>query len=195
MKKLYISTKNKNKLKELSRMLGDDIELLHPGEDDEDVEETGVTLWENALLKANVGFERSGVPTIADDTGIEVDALNGGPGVYSARYAGEDATYEDNCRKLLQEMKGVAEEQRGARFRTVIAYVDGQSEPRRFDGIVEGRIITSNRGEGGFGYDPVFEVEGTEKTMAEMGSDEKNAISHRGNALRAFVKWWEENKG
>jgi len=176
-------------------MLGDDIELLHPGEDDEDVEETGVTLWENALLKANVGFERSGVPTIADDTGIEVDALNGGPGVYSARYAGEDATYEDNCRKLLQEMKGVAEEQRGARFRTVIAYVDGQSEPRRFDGIVEGRIITSNRGEGGFGYDPVFEVEGTEKTMAEMGSDEKNAISHRGNALRAFVKWWEENKG
>jgi len=195
LKKLYISTKNKNKLKELSRMLGDDIELLHPGEDDEDVEETGVTLWENALLKANVGFERSGVPTIADDTGIEVDALNGGPGVYSARYAGEDATYEDNCRKLLQEMKGVAEEQRGARFRTVIAYVDGQSEPRRFDGIVEGRIITSNRGEGGFGYDPVFEVEGTEKTMAEMGSDEKNAISHRGNALRAFVKWWEENKG
>jgi len=192
--KLYLSTKNKDKLRELSQLFNGKVDLHHPGHDDEDVEETGDTLWDNALLKAEAGFERSGIPCIADDTGLEVDALNGAPGVYSSRFAGEDASYDDNCNKLLEDLEGVELSDRNARFRTVIAYVDGKSEPKRFDGVVEGIIISEKRGENGFGYDPVFLVKGTKKTMAEMMPEEKNALSHRGQAFRAFANWWKEEE-
>lgn len=187
---LYVSTKNQHKLEEIGQILGGGVTILHPAENDPDVAESGETLWENALLKAKAGFERSGVPTIADDTGLEVDALNGEPGVYSSRFAGENASYEDNRHKLLADLSGVPSSERAARFRTVIAYVDGERE-LRFDGVVEGAIISDERGDGGFGYDPIFLPEGEEKTMAEMSQDEKNEISHRGRAFREFFVWWK----
>lgn len=191
-RRLYISTKNRDKLRELAAIFGSDVELHHPVADDPDVEETGDTLWENALLKARAGFERSGMPTIADDTGLEVDALGGEPGVYSSRYAGEDATYEDNVRKLLRELENVPADERTARFRTVIAYVNGDGFEKRFDGTVQGQILDERRGEGGFGYDPVFLPDEARETFAQMDDDAKNAISHRGRALRAFARWWLE---
>lgn len=186
---LLISTRNRDKYRELSLMLGDKVDLRQPDVDDPDVEETGDTLWENALLKARDGFERHGIPTIADDTGLEVDALDGRPGVYSARYAGEDASYEDNVNLLLKELDGVPLEKRTARFRSVIAYVDGK-RTERFDGVLEGVIIEEKRGSNGFGYDPVFLAEDGPLTLAEMGAEAKNEISHRGRALRSFVEWW-----
>ncbi len=193
MKKLFISTQNKDKLRELHELLGEDVELSNPSPDDEDVEETGTTLWENALLKADAGFKLSGIPTIADDTGLEVDALNGAPGVYAARFAGENCTYADNVNKMIRELEGVELEKRTARFRTVIAYVDGVNEPRRFDGAVDGLILEAARGDNGFGYDPVFQAVGFDITMAEMDAESKNKISHRGLALRAFAEWWLKN--
>jgi len=187
---LFVGTRNPDKLRELHRLLGEDVILRHPNGEGE-VEETGDTLWENALLKAREGHLRSGLPTIADDTGLEVDALGGAPGVRSSRYAGEDASYEDNVRKLLEDLRGVEPPRRIARFRTVIAYVDGR-RTKRFDGVLEGSILEVRRGESGFGYDPVFLPEGETRTLAEMSADEKNAISHRGRALRAFLAWWRE---
>ena len=188
---LYVSTQNRDKLRELRQLLGEDVELRHPSPDDPEVEETGDTLFDNALLKAKAGFERSGLPTIADDTGLEVDGLDGRPGVYSSRYAGEEATYEDNVRKLLSELDGVPAQKRTARFRSVIAYMDGD-RVERFDGVLEGEILTERRGSNGFGYDPVFLPEKGELTLAELDADAKNAISHRGRALRAFVDWWRK---
>ena len=186
---LLISTRNRDKYRELSLMLGDKVILRQPDADDPDVEETGDTLWENALLKARDGFERHGIPTIADDTGLEVDALDGRPGVYSSRYAGEDASYEDNVTLLLQELDSVPLEKRTARFRSVIAYIDGD-RIERFDGVLEGTILEVRRGKNGFGYDPVFLPEEGDLTLAEMGAEAKNEISHRGRALRSFVEWW-----
>ncbi len=191
MRHLLLATRNEDKRRELSRLLTDDVVLHSPAEfTDEEVEETEDSLWGNALLKARDGFQRSGLPSLADDTGLEVDALDGKPGVYSSRYAGEEATYDDNVNKLLEEMQGVAEENRRARFRTVMAYVDDTGE-YRFDGTVEGVILTVKRGDGGFGYDPVFLPDGFDITLAEMETDAKNEISHRGRALKKFVQWWE----
>jgi len=189
MERLYVSTHNRDKLSELRQLLGENVEILHPGDDDPDVEETGTTLWENALLKARAGFERTGIPTIADDTGLEVDVLDGAPGVYAARFAGPDATYADNRNKLVKSVEAFPEEERTARFRIVIAYVDSEQE-LRFDGVLEGHILATPRGENGFGYDPVFQPEGDSRTLAELNADEKNKISHRGRALRAFLTWW-----
>ncbi len=194
MDKLYVSTKNKDKLRELKELLGEEVEVLHPAEADEDVEETGDTLWENALLKAEEGFRRTGILSIADDTGLEVDALEGAPGVYSARYAGEDATYQDNVNKMLSELQNVPAEKRGARFRSVICCVSNDSEPLRFDGVLNGKIIDKPRGHNGFGYDPIFVAEGETSTLAEMSADDKNQISHRGRALRAFAEWWKQQR-
>jgi XTP/dITP diphosphohydrolase len=163
--------------------------LHHPGPDDPDVEESGSTLLENALLKARAGFTRSGIPTLADDTGLEVDALDGAPGIYSSRYAGEHATYEENRRKLIDVIRQFPEVARAARFRSTIVYVDGVRE-LHFEGEVEGLILTEERGTNGFGYDPIFLPKGETRTMAEMTNREKNAISHRGRALRAFLQWW-----
>jgi XTP/dITP diphosphohydrolase len=188
--KLFVSTQNPDKLRELAELIGPDVELHHPAPGDPPVVENGDTLWENALLKARAGYERTGLPAIGDDTGLEVDGLGGEPGVYSSRYAGEDATYEDNLRKLLEELQGATGSARKARFRTALAYVDGE-RAERFDGVLEGHILAERRGGGGFGYDPVFLPEGAERTLAEMDPEEKNRISHRGRALRAFVQWWK----
>jgi XTP/dITP diphosphohydrolase len=191
MNRLYVSTKNADKLRELRELLGKDVEVLHPADADEDVEETGATLWENALLKAQEGFRRTGILSIADDTGLEVDALDGAPGVYSARYAGENATYQDNVDKMLHELKQVPAENRNARFRSVICCVFEGGDPLRFDGVLNGKIIDQARGVNGFGYDPIFVPDGDGRTLAELPAEEKNLISHRGRALRAFAEWWE----
>jgi len=149
----------------------------------EDVEETGETLEENALLKARAVSAATGLPSLADDTGLEVDALGGRPGVRSARYAGENVTYQDNVALLLTEMEGRRD--RSARFRTVAALVWPSGPVLVAEGVLEGRITTDPRGEGGFGYDSVFEVR--DRTLAEITASEKNRISHRGRALRSLA--------
>ena len=149
----------------------------------DEVEETGDTLEENALLKAREVVAATGIPSLADDTGLEVEALDGAPGVRSARYAGEDVSYEDNTSLLLKEME--SHSQRSARFRTVAALVWPGGLYLVAEGMLEGRITRTPRGQRGFGYDPVFEVEG--RTLAEMTSTQKNDISHRSRALRALA--------
>ena len=138
---------------------------------------------ENALLKARAVVDATGLPVVADDTGLEVDALGGAPGVQTARFAGDGARYEDNVAKLIETLRG--QSNRSARFRTVVALVFPDGVEVLADGIVEGRITEAPRGIEGFGYDPVFEVEG--KTLAEMGTEEKNELSHRARALRALA--------
>jgi XTP/dITP diphosphohydrolase len=152
-------------------------------------EETGATLEENAYIKARAALALTGMPAIAEDTGLEVDALDGGPGVETARYAGPKATYADNVAKLLAELKGIPTERRTARFRTVcvVAYPDGVE--LMADGTLEGRITERPRGTGGFGYGPVFEVpEAGDRTLAELSDAERNAISHRGRAVSRAAK-------
>ena len=154
-----------------------------------DVEETGDTLVENARLKAAALVAATGLPAVADDTGLAVDALDGAPGVWSSRYAGPEATYADNVAKLLAALDGVPEAQRTARFETVVLarFPDGSEVTA--SGVVEGRIATRARGGGGFGYDPVFvPVEGDGRSFAEMAPDEKHALSHRGRAFRNFAR-------
>ena len=151
-----------------------------------DVEETEKTLEGNALLKARAMFRFTGLPSLADDTGLEVSALNGEPGVFSARYAGENATFEDNVNKLLREMNGKTD--RAAAFRTVLALVTEDGE-FFFDGVCEGRIINEPKGDGGFGYDPVFMPDGWNMTFAEMSVSDKNAISHRGRAVKELTSF------
>jgi XTP/dITP diphosphohydrolase len=150
--------------------------------------EDGVTLEENALIKARAAFRQTGLPAIADDTGLEVYYLLGAPGVFSARYAGENASYEANCAKLLRELTQVPERKRQARFRCAIAYVDKTCE-QCFEGKVEGKILLLPRGTSGFGYDPIFQPEGYDRTFAELTAEEKNAISHRGRAIRSFIEF------
>ena len=194
---ILLATANPHKAAELQRMLEDvGIEVLTladlPSEiSGEQVEEDEPTLEGNALKKARYWADRSGLSTLADDTGLEVEALGGAPGVFSARYAGEDATYEDNVRKLLAELQGT--EERKAQFRTVLALISSEGE-YLFDGRCEGVILDEIRGAGGFGYDPIFLPLGFEKTFAEMDATEKNAISHRGRALHAFVEWVKQQR-
>ena len=149
----------------------------------DEVEETGDTLEENALLKAREVVAATGIPSLADDTGLEVEALGGAPGVRSARYAGENVSYDDNTRLLLEEMEHHSD--RSARFRTVAALVWPDGSSLVAEGVLEGRITRSPRGQSGFGYDPVFEVKG--RTLAEMTGREKNRISHRRRALQALA--------
>lgn len=194
MKKLpriFLASANPNKIQELREMLSPlEIELRSTLDIEENVEvvEDLPTLEGNALKKAKFWYQRTGIPSLSDDTGLEVDALGGGPGVYSARYAGPDATYEDNVQKLLEEMKGV--ENRSARFRTVAALVG--EEELLFEGVCEGEIIRQPRGEKGFGYDPVFLPDGFGRTFAELNADEKNRISHRGRALHKLIGFLED---
>ncbi len=186
---LVIATRNAHKTEEIREMLPDaDLEVLDMTQFDHcpDVEEDGATLEENALKKARSAHACTGLPVIADDTGLEVPGLGGAPGVYSARYAGENATYDDNNRKLLVELTGVRGEQRNARFRCVVAFVDRGVE-MLFEGSVEGRIMEHPRGTNGFGYDPVFLPEGFERSYAELTAEEKNGISHRARAIRKFI--------
>jgi XTP/dITP diphosphohydrolase len=183
--RLVVASKNPDKILEIEDVLG---ETGVAGEivrdlDWPDVEETGETLEENALLKARAVMEVVGLPAVADDTGLEVVSLGGRPGVRTARFAGEDATYSDNVNHLLREMDGM--EDRRARFRTAVALVMPDGAEIVVDGSLDGVITDAARGDGGFGYDPVFEVQG--RTLSEMGVTEKNKVSHRARALRSLA--------
>ena len=180
--KIVFATNNAHKLAEVGAVLGDNYELVTLREVDitEDIPETGATLEENASLKAHYVYERTGLDCFADDTGLEVEALGGAPGVHSARYATDGHDYKANNRKLLAELQGT--DNRRARFRTVISIIRGGVE-QQVEGIVEGYITTEESGCEGFGYDPLFVPDGYDKTFAEMTAEEKNAISHRGRAV------------
>ena len=188
--KILLATHNRDKEKELQKSLEEtNVEICSLFDFPEigDIEETGKTLLENSLLKARTVFNITGIPTIADDTGLEVDFLDGAPGVYSARYAGEKVSYQDNVNKLLLELDGVPYNNRTAKFRTVISYIDIKQElwvEGHIDGVISDNII----GDKGFGYDPVFFVPHIGKTFAELSSAQKNKISHRGIALQKLRK-------
>ncbi|MFP4547328.1 MAG: RdgB/HAM1 family non-canonical purine NTP pyrophosphatase [Fidelibacterota bacterium] len=183
---ILISSKNKDKIKEIKKIFDNksvNLLTLDAYIDAPEVVEDGNSLLENAYKKAKMLYEFTGIPAIADDTGLEVDALKGAPGIYSARYAGENATYDDNVNKLLYEMKDVPAEKRTARFKTVAVYYSDAIDFYE-EGTVEGKILTKRSGTGGFGYDPVFYVEALNKSFANMTNDEKNEISHRGIAFK-----------
>jgi XTP/dITP diphosphohydrolase len=184
-----LATANPHKTEEIRQVLSSvNVELLPRPSEVPDVDETADTLEGNALLKAHALARATGVAAIADDTGLFIDALGGAPGVYSARYAGEHASFEDNVNKVLRELDGVDDTERSARFRTVIAVASPDGSQWVVDGAVEGVILSTPRGEHGFGYDPIFAPRGAGgRSLAELSSEEKNAISHRGNALRAFA--------
>jgi XTP/dITP diphosphohydrolase len=183
-----LATANAHKTEEMRAVLSDlGIELLPRPGDVPEVQENEVTLEGNALLKARALVAATGQPAIADDTGLFVDALDGRPGVSSARFAGENASYDDNVAKLLGELSGVPDGHRGASFRTVIAVAYPSGESLCVEGVLEGRITYERRGDNGFGYDPVFEPTHTGgRTLAELTPEEKNRNSHRSNALRAL---------
>lgn len=189
MRKLVFATNNAHKLEEIRAILGDKVEVLNLKDIqcDVDIPETADTLEGNAVLKAEYIYRHYGLDCFADDTGLEVEALNGAPGVYSARYAGgEGHDSEANMRKLLAEMEGKTN--RKAQFRTAICLIEGGAE-HLFEGVVKGEIIEEKRGASGFGYDPVFMPEGYTETFAEMGSEEKNRISHRARAVQALCAY------
>ena len=189
MKKLVFATNNAHKLEEIRAILGDKVEILSLNDIDchADIPETADTLQGNAALKAQYIYENYGLDCFADDTGLEVEALNGAPGIYSARYAGgEGHDSEANMKKLLSEMQD--KENRKARFRTVICLIEGGKE-HFFEGIVNGSIIRERKGGAGFGYDPIFMPDGYSETFAEMGNDEKNKISHRARAVQKLCEY------
>lgn len=189
IKKLVFATNNAHKLDEIRAILGDKIEVLSLKDIncDADIPETADTLEGNAALKAEYIYKNYGLDCFADDTGLEVEALGGAPGVYSARYAGGDGhDSEANMRKLLKKLDG--EQNRKAQFRTAICLIE-QGEEHLFEGIVKGSIIEQKRGASGFGYDPVFMPEGYEETFAEMGNAEKNKISHRARAVEKLCEY------
>ena len=182
---MVVASKNPDKIAEIEEVLAESgmVDEIVRGLDWPDVEESGSTLEENALLKARAVSDTTGLPVIADDTGLEVAALGGAPGVHTARFAGDEASYEDNVAKLIEVLRG--REDRTARFRTVVALVFPDGGEIVADGSLEGEIIDTARGSRGFGYDPVFAVDG--KTLAEMTLEEKNTLSHRARAIRALA--------
>lgn len=190
---LVFATNNLNKLSEVEKLLPNNITLLSLKDIGctEDIAETGKTLAENAHIKSNYIFTKYAVNCFSDDTGLEVEALGGKPGVYSARYAGEQANSEANMEKLLRELKGKTN--RSAHFKTVISlFLKGKEY--RFEGICKGKILENKKGEKGFGYDPIFQPLGYAKTFAEMSKKEKSKISHRGKAIKKLVAFLERWK-
>ena len=188
-KKFVFATNNSHKLEEVTAILGEKVELLSMKDIkcDTDIPETADTLEGNALLKARYIFDNYHLDCFADDTGLEVEALNGEPGVYSARYAGgEGHNAEANMQKLLQNMQGV--QNRKAQFRTVICLITN-GKKHLFEGVVKGEIIKEKRGDSGFGYDPIFMPEGYDKTFAELGNETKNKISHRALAVEKLCRF------
>lgn len=193
MKNIVFATNNKNKLREIRYIVGSKYNILSLSDINchEDIPETADTIEGNALLKARFVKEKYGYDCFADDTGLEVEALDNRPGVYSARFAGEDCNSENNINKLLSELEGI--ENRKARFRTVIALIKGEIE-EEFEGVIYGNISHERHGEGGFGYDKVFVPENYEKTFAEMLPEEKNSISHRAKATRLLIEYLNKEK-
>lgn len=189
--KLVFATNNRHKLEEVRAILGNKIEVLSLNDIDchDDIPETADTLEGNALIKARYIHEKFGVDCFADDTGLEVEALNGEPGVYSARYAGEDCNPEANMYKLLQNLTG--ENNRNAQFRTVIALIIN-GEEKLFNGIVKGTISREKMGNAGFGYDPIFIPEGFSESFAQMTSEMKNSISHRYRATKELSNYFKK---
>lgn len=189
--KLVFATNNKHKLEEVRAILGNRIEVLSLNDINchDDIPETADTLEGNALIKARYIYEKFGVDCFADDTGLEVESLGGEPGVYSARYAGEDCNPEANMYKLLQNLTG--KNNRNAQFRTVIALII-QGEEKLFNGIVKGTISNEKMGNAGFGYDPIFIPEGFSESFAQMTSDMKNSISHRYRATEELSKYLKQ---
>lgn len=215
--KIIFATANKGKLREAAEVLGPGYEVVSPADLGifEDIPETGATLQENSLQKAQYLFERTGLPCFADDTGLEVDALDGAPGIYSARYAGPGHDSNANMNKLLAELIRIEDRgknppdplgrcaptamregaNRRARFHTVVTLILADGQPHFFEGICEGAIAREKSGCGGFGYDPIFLPDAYPgRTLAEVSEAEKNAVSHRGNALRAMADWLKARK-
>jgi len=189
--RLVLATRNRHKVEEISTLLtGLPVEILsfHDMPGLPEVVEDGATLEENAIKKAEAVARATGLPSLADDTGLEVEALDGAPGVFSARYAGPEGDYEANNTRLLAELGDTPAAARRARFRCVVALAMPGRETRVVEGRTEGTIIETPRGSSGFGYDPLFVPDGHERTYAEMTGDEKNAISHRGKAVRAGIR-------
>ncbi|MEO9885542.1 MAG: RdgB/HAM1 family non-canonical purine NTP pyrophosphatase [Balneola sp.] len=192
MDKLILASRNKNKIEEMKQLvahLGIDVFSALDFPDLEEVEEDKPTLEGNALKKARYVNQQTGIPALSDDTGLEVKELDGAPGVFSARYAGENATYQDNVLKLLDALKG--KENRAAQFRTVVALVDGDQE-WTFEGVCKGKIIEEQIGKKGFGYDPIFMPDEFAETFAQMDPNIKNLISHRGKAVQRFLEFLED---
>ena len=193
--KIVFATGNKGKLREAAEILGGGFALLSPAElgITEDIEETGDTLKENSIIKADYIHARTGLDCFADDTGLEVDALGGAPGVHSARYATEGHDFEANIDKLLAKLAKHPGEPRTARFRSVVTLI-WKGERHFFEGTLEGVIAPARKGDNGFGYDPVFIPDCyPDRTVAELDDEAKNAISHRGKALRAMAEWLRAN--
>lgn len=190
--KLVFATNNRHKLDEVRAIVGDKVEVLSLNDIGchDDIPETADTLQGNALIKARYIYEKFGVDCFADDTGLEVEALDGAPGVFSARYAGEECDSEANMQKLLQNLTGKSN--RNAQFRTVIALII-KGEEKLFNGIVKGTITEEKRGDSGFGYDPVFVPEGFSESFAQMSGDMKNSISHRYRATLELSNYLKEN--
>lgn len=189
MKQLLVATRNRGKIKEIKALLDGLVEEVICAADLPDLPETvedGATFAENALKKAREACKATGLPVLADDSGLVVDGLSGRPGVFSARFAGPDADDAANNRKLLQEVDGLSEAERSSAFVCSMAYVSPDGLEQLFEGRVGGTIIDQLRGEHGFGYDPLFLVNGYQQTMAELPLEEKNRISHRGQTLQAF---------
>ena len=188
--KILFATANPGKLREAAGLLGPDYTLVSPADlgITEEIPETGSTLRENSLQKAQYLFDRTGLPCFADDSGLEVDALGGAPGIYSARYAGPEHDAGKNMDKLLAELQGV--DDRRACFRTVVTLISADGTPHFFEGRCTGRIAREKHGTGGFGYDPVFIADAyPDRSFAEVGEAGKNAVSHRGQAIRAMAAW------
>lgn len=191
MSDVVLASDNQGKIREINSLLRNtSLEVVGQGSlGVEPIEETGTTFIDNALLKARNAARQTGLAAIADDSGLEVDALGGRPGVYSARFAGPQATDKENVEKLLAALDGIAPEKRGAQFRCAMVYVThaDDADPLICEGAWEGNIITEPKGDNGFGYDPIFWIEGEKATAAELAPERKNILSHRGQALRMLV--------
>ncbi|MAW10067.1 MAG: non-canonical purine NTP pyrophosphatase, RdgB/HAM1 family [Candidatus Marinimicrobia bacterium] len=189
MKKIVIASSNKHKISEISIKIQpffNEILSLTDFPEIGEIIEDGNTIEENSFIKSRTAFEHTKIASIADDTILEVDALNGDPGLFTARYAGENATYEENMTKLLERLDGIEDSYRTARFRTIISYVDGKDD-FHVEGSIEGKILNNRVGNNGFGYDPIFYSAELNLSLAEMDSDQKNKISHRGLAIKKFA--------
>jgi len=195
---LVLASNNAGKVREINELLQDSGIHVAPQKDFNVASaiEDGLSFVENAIIKARHAARISGLPSIADDSGIEIDALAGKPGIYSARFAGEDASDDDNVDKVLLDLQAFADDQRGARFQCVLVYMRHAEDPTPaiFQGTWEGSILHQRQGENGFGYDPVFYVADAACSAAQLSAEQKNLRSHRGQALRAFSNWWHKHQ-